>query len=68
MKVSRTETAYSGTYVKPAELGRYEMGKIGACKTGHVSPHVSAKGGINKYGSYTSTYSSRTDINQKTER
>ena len=56
MEGLRIEAAYSGTAIKPAARGIYEMGKSGACKTWHVIPHDSTKGGRNKCRSYTSTY------------
>ena len=50
------EVAYSGTAINRAARGNYETGKSGACKTWHVSPHASTKGGGNQGRSYTSTY------------
>ena len=54
--IYRTKAEYNGTAVKPATRDGYYTGKSGTCKTWHVSPHVNAKGGINKCGNHTSTY------------
>ena len=49
------EAAYSGTAIKTTEIGSYETGKSGACKTWYVSPNASTKGYGNKVRSYTIT-------------
>ena len=56
MEGLRIEAAYSVTDIKPVIRIRYETGNIGACKTWHVSPHDSTKGGGNKGGVYYSEY------------
>ena len=52
----RTKVAYSVTSVNYKTQGRYETGNSDACKKWHGSPHIRAKGGINKGRSYTSIY------------
>ena len=68
MEGLRTKSSYSGTATKPVSQGIYDMGKIGAWKTWHVGPHVSAKGVKNKFGRYTSTYAPNADCNKTAER
>ena len=68
MQGLKTKLAYSEKAVKYETQGSYEIGKSGAWKTWHVSPHDSAKGGINKGGLYTNAYATGTYRNKIAER
>ena len=62
-----TKSLQSGTAVSSKTRGVYEIGKIGACKTWHGRPHISAKRGVNKGRIYTSTYAPGADRNTTAE-
>ena len=64
MEVIRTKKACSGTYINNVSQGRYDMVNSVACKTGNGSPHLSAKGGVNKGVIRTSTYASGENHNK----
>ena len=61
MEGLRTKAAYSRTSAKPVTRGGYKMGNSGASKTWHGDLRVSAKGDVNKGGSYNSTYAQGED-------